>query len=334
LFADDMQNAVTFNQISYDGMLVVRPASTASVTEDLYVFQVTCPQDYVFNVIGTGGTPLVSTDPAGLNSAPVNNQGGGSATAAEYTLAPGVYYLHVPASSAGPLNYVLNISMLGKFERPTPLSLGASPAIRLRLVSNVPPPPVATVPPASGPTNSGDLPSSVLVALGSGPLGGSGPGTTNPIGVDLLGRVVAQAPRLLRSDEVVQLVSLLEVLDLGSAGIATDEMAPAVWGGELRNPWLAVPWGKMVDFLSNLWNAVDQSALEINAEDPDMGEQGLDLGRAEPEKSRVAGDLGGWALAGVAAGCWLGADPQRRTRGQPLAWSAWTGQNKRRCGAL
>jgi hypothetical protein len=191
---------------------------------------------------------VVSTDPAGVNVITPTFQAGGQAV--EYTLNPGVYYIHAGSLPGGEsVQYALHISMQGSPERPTPLTIGSAPAIRLHVASSVPPPAPGPTPPLAPPPSppsppplvtrlnfpptrpSGDVPSDILLALGVGPLGGVVPvgegGTVAP-GLLVLDRVLSQSPPLLRSDDLAALVSLLFTVDHTGGEEKPDEAAKEV----------------------------------------------------------------------------------------------------------
>jgi hypothetical protein len=288
LFPNELLAPVTSNGNSFTGVVISRdstlqpPGTSVADAGDVYEIQVLQAQTYVFNLIDYSAAPVqgnislfLSTDPAGNAVLPAM---------AEYLLDPGVYYVHVVGwqpADAGKVKYDVNIAMIGNPERPTPLTIGPAPAARLRVVATLPPPPLSSVP-SNGQTNqgtpsSGSIPGGVLVALGSGPLGPGG--TIAEVrkvlpGLEVLDGVVAQAPRFLRTEEFVQLVSLLQTLEHtgGDQGTAESTEKDSVnhTGTTLSIPFL--PWNEAVDLLFRWWTRVEQQVNDVT--DPVTADDG------------------------------------------------------------
>src|SRR5207248_6387150 len=156
---------------------------------------------------------------------------------ARTTLLPGVYTLHVSgwSPSAG---YKVRLT-IGRAQEPAPpLTVGSGPAIPLRSLTGVLPPPPGNNLPAGpaipplvlspapstitvglAPTGSSPfaIPSEILVALGLDQLGAAGAGSvafaSKP---DAYDRLIAQGTPLFSSDLVVRLPVLLQTLDSGT----------------------------------------------------------------------------------------------------------------------
>jgi hypothetical protein len=321
MFPLELLAPVTINGNSFTGVVITRdlashPSATpAADTQDVYEIQVLHSQTYVLSLDNQTpdglvdlGCPVISTDPAGKNVVP---------EAAEYDLDPGIYYIHIgswDAADAGKVKYDLHISMVGSPERPTPLTLGAAPAISIHVVSNVPPPPPPTSPPSSpsGQTNSGNIPSTVLVSLASGSLGSNSAGNIGTArsvlpGVDVLDRVVAQAPRFLRQEELLQVVSLLQTLDHTNEDEATEnpaEKPPA--DNSTGSPFASIPWQETVETFFRWWTAMEQQMMQVS--DPvdgeesqleEFGEELDETGMVAPDSGLAALALGGLLLSGL-----------------------------------
>jgi hypothetical protein len=330
LFPQELVAPLTINgDSSFFGVDITRdpslypPGTSTADTQDVYEFQVLQSQTYVVNLLDHSPSPLggtfslfLSTDAAGKNAL---------AMAREYQLDPGVYYIHVggwnPADAAN-IKYDLNIAMLGNPERPTALTIGAAPAARLRVVSTLLPPPPSTTSSSidQGNHGPGNIPSNILVDLGAGSLGGSGTvGNLRAVvaGLDVLDRVVAQAPRFLGTEEFVQLVALFQTLDHTG-----DEMSEAVTekirvdhsGASFSLP--AFPWNEVVEFLFRFWlgdTLVDHPRTDVSDAATLQESQTEDLDEQALDTAAPAGDS---TLAGLAVGgMFLMSIPELR-RGQ------------------
>src|SRR5262249_44594453 len=128
--------------------------------------------------------------------------------------------------------YQLQIKIPAAMEEfPPPLTVGAAPALRLRVVcggpsvSAPPPPPAAPVSPSLPDTAS--VPSGVLFAMGARPAGAAAesPATNVAPRLEVLERVFAQAPEILLSEQQLLSVTVLTQpprVDSGTAYLAAD----------------------------------------------------------------------------------------------------------------
>jgi hypothetical protein len=261
LFTNEIQNGFTITR----NFTSNPPADTG----DVYEFQVLERQDYVFSLSGTGlpaGTYAVLVDASTGQQFLPDFQGNTSTV--KYTLDPGVYLIEIggwTAGNASQVTYNLVITMLNNPERPTALPVGASPAISLRLVSTLPPPPQPAPPsPPAGSSNQGGLPNSVLVALTSGLLGGNsgadpGDGGSALPGVNVLDRVVAQAPRLPGASDLLQLASLYQTLAVTTGEDEVESSTPPlVSADEGGTVTPTPPWGQVIESLFRWWDPGEQ----------------------------------------------------------------------------
>jgi hypothetical protein len=284
---------------------------TVTDTQDVYRIQLLYFQQYAFRLVDqstgiSGAVSLVlSTDAQGLHVIPAE---------ANFPLDPGTYYVHVlgwQAKDAGKVKYQLHIVMQGSPERPTPLTVGAAPAIRIQIASSLPPPPPPTAPPAAStgpapPTGLAGIPSGILVALGAGVFGGTATGVsaggkaTLP-GLEVLDRVVALAPRFLREDEVVQLVSLVQAPQEAADDGLVGDTVPVRTG---TVPDLS-SWGQAVDWLFRLWTSFEQQFTEVSRLEKPL-ETGLEDSGQEAETGLDLSDGGLWAVVapGLFAAAW------------------------------
>jgi hypothetical protein len=208
----------------------------------------------------------------------------------------------------------------GVLTAPLAAPVGAAPAILLRIAANVPlPPPLLPAPsaPAAGQGNPDVVPRSVLVALGMGPLGGlpdpDGAVSRVPAlpGTAVLDRVVAEAPRFLRGEEVLRLVALLPIFSpvVDNAGENAAEQEPAV---EMSGPfWLPRGWGQAGEFLIPWLTPVEKQTTTapktaLPREDT-LAEPRQDVVEEAPEQFPPA--LLALAVCGVFAG--MNLEPKR-----------------------
>jgi hypothetical protein len=337
LFANELQAHVTINGTNFTGITITRPANpSATNTEDVYEIQVLYPQDYVFNLVPGGSfggvLPVVSRDLAGLDLPPQQRQGGSNAWAVKATLTPGIYYVHIgrwTSTQSASVQYDLHISILGSPERPTALTIGPAPAVRIVVAAATAPPPVTppSVPPPSGsPGSRGDTLSTSLLAFGL--LGGnSGPANgelRNALpGLDVLDRVVAQAPRMLKAEEVLQLVSLFQALD-ATGGPAADDAASPPAANDTTSPLPFVPMGNnLMEYLYGLWVGGGEQLMDPL--EPKFFNQEEKMNPAGPDEevesiSAEARDLA-LALCGAVAGLSLriDGDAEEKKRRRTLA---------------
>jgi hypothetical protein len=259
LFTHEIQAGITISRDFSN----FPPTSPAQDTMDIYQFQILVREDYVFDLSGSGlppGAYPVLVNAATLQQYPPLPQG--NATAVLYTLDPGTYFIEIgnwSRATAGAVTYALHITMLNNQEKPTALPVGAAPAISLHLASSLLPPPPPALPANPTPANPGGLPSEVLLALGSGLLGGGQP-TAQPgdvraglPGVDVLDRVVAQAPRLFTPGELLQLAMLFQAPETGTedpTGVISTPAQGEALSGTLEPD---VPWYRAIETLFQLW---------------------------------------------------------------------------------
>jgi hypothetical protein len=171
LFPHEFQAGVT---VSRDPRQ--RPEGAPADTADHYQFEVLQEQNYLFLVTSSAlpsGIQLTLFDSAG-NQLDAAIQGDGSGLQA--ALQPGIYTLRVDGwtpHQAGDVNYHLVLSIGGASDNPPPLTAGPVPALRIRFVTDAPPPPRAVLPNlSSGSYTPVGIPPNLLVALGTGPVGG------------------------------------------------------------------------------------------------------------------------------------------------------------------
>jgi hypothetical protein len=302
LFGHSLQTPFTDGADALTGVEVTRdfsqnsPSTPATGSSASYRFQVLADgYPYAFNVANVSGPglpdglTLVLTDAAGkqlLASAP------GDTTMGPATLNAGTYTITVAgwsAADAAQVRYDLTITLIGSLERPAPLTIGAAPAIRIRVVAAVAPSspsvtspsplaPVSPLPPAA-PSVQGSTPTGILVALGTGPLGlpiGADAGTLRSTlpGLEVLERVVALAPRTLPADEVLQLAALSQTLSLIVGEV--DSGLPSSSGADRSSP-TEVPfdWAEGLDFLFGTFHPEGQAAQHSRPE-PLPWEEGVE----------------------------------------------------------
>ena len=169
-----------------------KPADSA----DYYSFQVLQSANYSFFLRGASAS-VTSLDLVNAAGKTLLKGAGGILNV---QLDPGTYYLRVSGwtpNQAAAAAYELVFSISREFEQPTPLTIGPAPALRLQLVSNVPPPaaPVLTLslPPAPGqPTQSITLTAGTTtdttIATTSG-FGNALPGVANALAAGPIGGV-------------------------------------------------------------------------------------------------------------------------------------------------
>lgn len=191
--------------------------------------------------------------------------------AALVTLQPGTDYVIRADAWSAVAHYNLQLASSFTGESPPPLTVGAAPAIRLRLVNNggpnpppvVPPPP--TSPPSANPPTGGAVthapsssavPGSVLLALTAGPIGDgtSNAGNQGPAAPDVFEQVFAHAPSPGLSDGIVRLAILsLQTGSPGESDNPSPDMAPAT---NPPPPAGETPPPTILQNLLNLWNSL------------------------------------------------------------------------------
>jgi hypothetical protein len=188
---------VLFPAMEQAGIPIVRdfsqaPPGSVADTADYYAFQVTQARQYTFTLTGSNLPPgtapiLMASDGSTISAAPNLFAGGVSVTA---FLLPGSYMIGVGGwtpTQAQNVSYRLYVSIGQVGDNPTPLTIGAAPAVSIRLVNGPSPsPPVVVLPPSgSGITpaslpNANTLPALVNLlpnsVLANGAIGGI-PGT-------------------------------------------------------------------------------------------------------------------------------------------------------------
>jgi hypothetical protein len=160
LFPRDLQTGVNVIR-DFTG----NPAGAPSDTADYYRFQILQGGQYFFGLPSSAnlppGTQPTITDASG-NVVATNQIGGGSLWLAALNT-PGTYSVSLSgwsAKAAPNVTYTLRITSGVSLENPTPLTSGPAPALRLRLVTDMPTvpvaPPTVTLPVAG--SNTGVVP--------------------------------------------------------------------------------------------------------------------------------------------------------------------------------
>ncbi len=249
LFPKELEKGV---QLSAD--FTKEPAPVHADTADFYRFQVLQDRGYVFLLRGSGlppGIQLRLHDAAG-NDLDLPSQGDGNAIGG--FLQAGTYVLEVSGWTAGAtaqVAYQVQINLASGYDNAPALTVGPAPALRIRLVYNVPanpevpppppppvvqtPPPVVTPqppaltsgpPPASAatpaPLDRGSLPQEALLALATGPIGGVG-SPSNSDKVVFAERVVVQLPTLGVVEGLVGLIVLTQPSGFGGETVSPVE---------------------------------------------------------------------------------------------------------------
>jgi hypothetical protein len=267
---------VLFPVMQQAGIGVVRdfrnaPPNTVTDTADYFLFQVTQARQYTFLLSGSGlpkGTvPILTTDTgAAIPTSTVILNGGVIVTA---FLNPGKCVVHVGGwtpAEAQQVAYRLYITIGQQGDNPTALTVGAAPALSIRLVNGgSSSAPVVVLPINNsgivpvGLVNANDLPSlanllpSSLLAKGAGGgvSGAGGGGTTGP------NEALARSSSVSLVQDVLDLIVLTQ---LGTGGEDTALAPPTSWiqpfVGPVRNSW-----GQALDFLFRLSDWLDVSPL-------------------------------------------------------------------------
>jgi hypothetical protein len=230
--------------------------------------------DYVFNLNISGLPPgvqaTVTLTPEGGTPFNVDLSGFMQLTAGTYILTVSGW----DATSAPGVTYTLQISITGSPEPAAPLTIGAAPALRVRLV-DTPPPSQPSTPPSTSPSvpgqgtppaspaignsnrssNPAGIPSGLLLSLALGPQGGvtDTEGAVSRLGSDVFAQVFGSSPGLFLNDGV-HLTLLNKEGNLVSADL---EGATLGGGTGAVGSWL----GSTLDGLFRLFaNPEDRSA--------------------------------------------------------------------------
>ena len=301
------------------------PGVVVSDTGDYYQFTVTQARQYSFTLFGSGlpaGVAPVVTNLSGVVESGTPSFLGGAVTTA--TLSPGTYVVSVsgwtPAQAPG-VKYQLRISFGQWPENPTPLTVGAAPALSIRLVNSQPPPILPPLPPT--PTNNAGL---ELAGLGSllarGPVGGI-TGGNGELGVSAPGvTVAAQTSPFSLVHELVQL-AILSQLDVGGID-DLDVGSPAGTPGIDTNAGpLWAPWPNTLDslFRTSDWLDVPTEPSLRLAPQPAEEFQDFDVHDSDQDAAAVVDDSfadpsflndGAWVSAVAALALFQGELAQRR----------------------
>ncbi len=246
LFPAEVQNGVT-----------VAGTLAASASSDSYTMQLLEPQEYQFSLDGPpsvpGGplTPLSAdlqiaiTDATGAAVVPLPN---GNAGTLLVNLAPGFYTIQIsrPAGdAASSVPYVMLVTMLYTHDNPPPLSVGSTPFLQIRAISD-----------PSAPVS----PSSPVVSV---------PSSTNPFGGNALAALTSStdlAGGITNTTTGSALASAapLQVQGLGNAPVALASNVPiadvtlvSFAATASSNPTNQVSTGDataLMDFLAAFWN--------------------------------------------------------------------------------
>jgi hypothetical protein len=308
--------------------------SNASDQGDYFQFTVWQRGQYEF-LLSDAGSPAglqlsVATTAGNVLASSGNNLGSG--TALFVVLDPGTYVVSVTgwsSAQAASIQYQLALATGQSFEAPPPLTIGASPAIRLQLTPIGPTgnsPTLATSnQSASGGVvlagvlvqgagssgnsqNAASVPGDVLLALAISPMSGTDeklPADPAPAN-EVYERILARAPVLMPSEIFVELPILVHPPD--SSAIQDRPLSPLI--GAIRS-LNKLDWRQAVDLLHRLeLDKLDSSSspkdsdLETSEPDPKAAKDGStelsSLGDTVPSGAR--------ALAAAAAMFLLGSD--------------------------
>ncbi len=290
------------------GVTVVRdfsanPAQAPADAADYFAFQVLQRKDYIITLTGSGlpaGVTLELFDESGAGQTLIAVGAGGLFFV---RLDGGRYILRVGGWSpaeAGGVTYQLGIRIRqAREELPPPLTIGAAPAIRFRVLGGGPPvgaPPPPLAPSSGSPTillpsgpigppanTSRDLlefasiPTGVLFAMGARSAGAAGdaPATGLSPRSDVLERVFAQSPEILLRDQLLKLTVLTQAPGSGSGD--SSSLAESAAGRNeapteetvsvLRTTpgdSVTAAWERAVELLHYLWNMVEPPAADLH----------------------------------------------------------------------
>jgi hypothetical protein len=337
--ANPQDLGILFPGMQQAGVPIVRdfshaPPYSVADTADYYRFQVTQARLYNFTLSGTGlpteTVPVLSlTDGTPVPTSTVVLQGGTVVTA---FLQPGTYVVHVggwsPAQAQG-ARYQLYVSIGQQGDNPTPLTVGAAPALSIRLVNNGPPSgPTVVLPagtgisPASFSGNSLSslanlLPSSLLANGAMGSLPGGGVGNA-PTAVPLL----AQSFSFAFTQEILELIVLTQ-LGAGNSNDAAS-MTSSFWFESVVNP-VRGSWRRALDFLFHLsdWIEVPVLLAPVPAPTPISGSQDPEMEDADTSEAAALPDPfsapcgteeAAWASTLAALALFHGREGRRRQR--------------------
>ena len=336
---DDLSHAQNLGTLFRDELrqqvIIHRDAgSSASDQGDYFQFTVWQRTQYGF-LLSDAGSPAnlllnVATTSGSVLASSANNLETG--TALFVVLDPGTYVVSVTgwsSSQAANIRYQLGISIGQSPEGPPPLTIGAAPAIRLRLTPIGPAGDgsiIAVGNQASGSgiiragsalpgANSGSnsqisasVPGDVLLALAVGPISGTdekfGPDPAQAN--DVYERILARAPVLMPSEIFVELPILVHLPD--SSAKQDRSLSPVI---DVIRSLNRLDWRQAVDLLHRLemdrFENLETSEPEQRGEgsDPEAAKDGAtelsSLGHGVPSGAR--------GLAAAAAMVLLGSDP-------------------------
>lgn len=304
------------------------PGQAPADSADHYAIEVFQNKPYFFGLSGSGlpaGVTLRLFDASGTERALDAYPNGGLFRA---ELESGRYVIQVASwtpTQAAVVVYQLRLTAPRPEESPPPLTIGAAPAIRFRILGGgppiastptpLPPPntnsgtetgvlPVSPIRPSLDPAREflglGAVPTTVLYAMAAGPAGGTAFGSSSGLSPrpEVLERVFAQAPEIFLAEQLLRLTVLTQAPPSGAADSSPPsdtrepEGAPVSDQGA-RTPEQTAggaeksPWEQALDMLQNLWNL----RLQPLAQPASLGED------ASSEEGVMGGDTEEHALA-------------------------------------
>jgi hypothetical protein len=290
------------------GVTLQRPSVTGSVTSiaasEAYQIQVLQPTRYSFLFSSTvlpPGLRLTISNAAGT-TLPARSVRSGLGLTLTAVLAPGTYTIHVSGWSPK-AGFSIKILIVSAFEPAPPLTVGAAPAVPLRGLTGVLPPPpgivpvtptptpagtpsvpkpsvIAVVSPPSGrgqDTNPVNVPADVLLGLGAGQLGGIEGANANAAlaKLDVYDRIIGLGP----DASFAQLVVQLPILTQGSSSGQSDDPAAAALAGsvvqDLVRRLSKINWATIAELLQQVGDWSMDHMLPTPAGDGD-GQSGSD----------------------------------------------------------
>ncbi|HEV3115482.1 MAG TPA: Ig-like domain-containing protein, partial [Gemmataceae bacterium] len=315
LFPAELQQGVTLQRPPVAG--AINPVGAI----EAYQIQVLQNTRYTFTLSSTSlppGIRLTITNASGIpqpSSALKTRQG----IAVRAVLVAGSYTIHVSGWSAQ-AGFSIKIDIDSAFEPAPPLTVGAAPAVPLRGLTGVLPPPpgivpvtptptsvgtpvvakpsfIAVVSPPSGrgqDTNPVNVPADVLLGLGAGQLGGIEGANANAAlaKLDVYDRVIGLGPDASFAQLVVQLPILTQA---SSSGLSDDPAAAALAGSvvqDLMRRLSKINWATIAELLQQVGDWSMDHMLPTPAGDGD-GQSGSDAPSA-PEMPDIS--------------CWPGDD--------------------------
>jgi hypothetical protein len=305
---DQRNIGVLFPAELQQGVSLQRPPLTGSVTgiatTEAYQIQVLQDTRYTFTLSSTilpPGIRLTIADAAGI-TVPGRAIRSGAGLTLRVGLTPGIYTIHVSGWSPK-AGFSIKIFIDFAFEPAPPLTVGAAPAVPLRGLTGVVPPPPGIVPvtptptpvgiasvakpsvfavvsPPSGrgqDTNPVNVPADVLLGLGAGQLGGIEGANANAAlaKLDAYNRIIGLGPDASFAQLVVQLPILTQA---SSSGLSDDPAAAALAGSvvqDLVRKLSKINWATIAELLQQVGDWSMDHMLPTPAGDGD-GQSGSD----------------------------------------------------------